>query len=107
MGSNVQPRSFQSHGTDLVKQGEWLQFLKHYNEGLASGILDKGTATLTNGLATVASKWAGYGIVFFGSQDTNCLGWMRVDNIVKGVSFRINSTGNTDSGVVAWVLIAF
>lgn len=65
----------------------------------------KGLATLTNGLVTVSTTRATPGMTcYLTAQDTNTLGTPRVDNIVDGVSFDINSTGSTDSGVIAWLI---
>jgi hypothetical protein len=62
-----------------------------------------GFATLVNGLAivntTFVTSTCGINLT---PQDTNTLGTPRVDAIVLGVSFTINSTGATDSGVIYW-----
>ena len=67
-------------------------------------VLASGNASLVNGVATVLTPFAGAGPILLTPQDVNSLGDPRVDNLVEGVSFDINSTGATDDGVVGWII---
>ena len=78
--------------------------------GFAMGTLSpfaSGLATLVNGMVTVNTPLAKVGMkVLLSPQDLNSLGYARLDpsTIVAGVSFGINSTGATDTGIILWVI---
>lgn len=66
-----------------------------------------GTATLSSGINTVSTTAVtATSKIFLTATSTSAnTGWLRVDNISDGVSFRIASTNNSDANTVNWFII--
>lgn len=93
----------------LVIQGDGGTNWNVVGRGFRDGPFDpasSGKATLAGGVVTVLTVKAKAGMnCQLTPLDVNSLGTPRVDNIVAGVSFDINSTGATDDGVVGWLIL--
>lgn len=90
--------SFQVNSTGVTDDG-----VVFWELGLAP--IASGLATMAGGMVTVNTPLAYTGMkVLLTCQDLNTLGTPRLDpsTVVAGVSFGINSTGATDTGVVYW-----
>lgn len=84
----------------LAQPGKGVQIKEGSNARMGVATLSAGTATVANTSVTASTR------IFLTAQTSGAApGALRVSAVSAGTSFTITSTSNTDTSVVAWLLI--